>query len=338
MANRRRPVSSSPPRTSSPAPADNDADIEMDIDSPIADNIDSPIVGVDSPINDLSGRVSIASSHRSSFMGSPRSARSGIRSIRPSQQYQQIDRIPLHEQDQQRRQQQQQQRGQRRRGARIGRDQQQEQDRRISSESSVQNGLITTIWGTNVNLDDVVRRFRDFIINFRKNDRILYPDLIETAIDCESWNVNLDCRNINSFDSELYKQLISFPQEVLPAFDEVVNTYAQSNFGSLLQEVEHDKDIWVRPFNLLPQHIKSMRNMDPINIDELVSIQGMVIRSTSVIPDIQTAFFRCTLCHNEVDVPIDMGRIAEPTKCENPQCQGMHILNIYVKYRSVFNI
>eukprot|EP00486_Rosalina_sp_Unknown_P000439 CAMPEP_0201564760 /NCGR_PEP_ID=MMETSP0190_2-20130828/3315_1 /ASSEMBLY_ACC=CAM_ASM_000263 /TAXON_ID=37353 /ORGANISM="Rosalina sp." /LENGTH=902 /DNA_ID=CAMNT_0047981365 /DNA_START=122 /DNA_END=2830 /DNA_ORIENTATION=- len=328
MANRRRPVSSSPPRTSSPPPAD-DADIEMDIDSPIADDIDSPIVGIDSPINDLSGRVSIASSHRSSFMGSPRSARSGIRSIRPSQQYQQIDRIPLHEQDAQReRERQQQRRG--RGGRRRGQQQQamDEDQRRISSESSVQNGLITTIWGTNVNLDDVVRRFRDFIINFRRNDRVLYPDLIETAIDCESWNVNLDCRNIYSFDSELYKQLISFPQEVLPAFDEVVNTYAQSNFGEILQDVEHDKDIWVRPFNLLAKHIKSMRNMDPINIDELVSIQGMVIRSTSVIPDIQTAFFRCTLCHNEVDVPIDMGRIAEPTKCENPQCQGNHTMEL----------
>ena len=324
MSNRRSGrLSSSPPRTSSPPPADNDVDIDMDIDSPIADDIDSPIVNIDSPINDLSGRVSIASSHRSSFMGSPRSARSGIRSIRPSQQYQQRDRIPLHEQDNIQREQRRQQR---RRGPPQ---QQQVEDRRVSSESSVQNGLITTIWGTNVNLDDVNRRFRDFIINFRDtNDRILYPDLIETAIDCETWNLNLNCRNLASFDSELYKQLISFPQEVLPAFDEVVNNYAQSNFAQILMEVEHDKDIWVRPFNLKKQHIKSMRNMNPINIDELVSIQGMVIRSTSVIPDIQTAFFRCTLCHNEVDVPIDMGRIAEPTKCENPQCQGNHTMEL----------
>eukprot|EP01084_Bolivina_argentea_P272579 464138_1 len=296
MAERQHAVSSSPPRT-------DDDGMDIDIDSPIAD-IDSPIADLDSPIGDLSGRVSIASSHRSSMMGSPRSARSGIRSVRPSQQYQQIDRIPS--------------------AAQAQAPEEEEEER----SESVQNGMITTIWGTNVNLDDVTRRFRDFVVSFRVNDSILYPDLIQTAIDTESWNVNLSCRNLHLYDAELYKQLISFPQEVLPAFDEVVNNYAQSNFGELLGEVESDKDVWVRPFNLLVDNIKSMRNMDPINIDELVSVQGMVIRSTSIIPDIQTAFFRCTLCHNEVDVPIDMGRIAEPTKCDNRQCQGNHTMEL----------
>lgn len=188
--------------------------------------------------------------------------------------------------------------------------------------------MVTTIWGTNVNLDDVNRRFRAFILNFRAGDRALYPDLIETAIDTEQWNLNINCRNLHKYDPELYKQLISFPQEVLPAFDEVVNNWAVANLGQLMQEVESDKDIWVRPFKLLPVHIRSMRNMNPINIDELVSVQGMIIRSTSIIPDIQTAFFRCTMCNNEVDVPIDMGRIDEPTKCSNQQCQGTHSMEL----------
>jgi len=286
----------------------------MDIDSPIADDIDSPV---------QLGRLSIAStvgSHRSSFMGSPRTGRSGIRSARPSQQYQQIDRIPSQEQPppQQPQQQQQQQRRRRHR----------QQEIPVSESESVQNGLITTIWGTNVNLDDIHHRFNDFITNFAKNDTNLYVDLIETAIDCETWNVNLDCCNLHAFDSQLYKQLISFPQEVLPAFDEVVNNYAARHFGEMLQRVEGDKDVWVRPFNLLPTHIVSMRNMNPVNIDELVSIRGMIIRSTSIIPDIQTAFFRCSVCRNEVEVPIDMGRIAQPTKCDNPPCQSQHTMEL----------
>jgi DNA replication licensing factor MCM4 len=280
-------------------------DLDDDIDSPVPDiDLDSPIPDIDSP-RDSVGRASI-SSFRSSMHGSPRSARPGIRANRPSGQYQQVEQ------------------GSGRGGG--GRREQKEND--MSRSESVANGLVTTIWGTNVNLDDVNRRFRDFIMNFQKDDRTLYPDLIETAIDTEGWNLNVNCRNLHSFDPELYKQLISFPQEVLPAFDEVVNDWAQANLGQLLQEVESDKDVWVRPFNLLPIHIRSMRNMNPINIDELVSIQGMIIRSTSVIPDIQTAFFRCTLCNNEVDVPIDMGRIDEPTKCSNQQCQGTHCMEL----------
>jgi len=272
-----------------------------DIDSPIPD-IDSPIPDIDSPM----GRASI-SSFRSSMHGSPRSARPGIRANRPSGQYQQIERIPDGAD----------------RGGRRGRG----QDQRESSES-VASGLVTTIWGTNVNLDDVNRRFRAFILEFRKEGQALYPALIETAIDTEAWNLNVDCRNLHSFDEELYAQLIAFPQEVLPALDTVVNDWAVANLGQIMQEAEGERDLWVRPFNLLPVHVRSMRNMNPINIDELVSVQGMVIRSTSVIPDIQTAFFRCTLCNNEVDVPIDMGRIDEPTKCSNTQCQGTHSMEL----------
>eukprot|EP01083_Nonionella_stella_P226605 804603_1 len=71
-----------------------------------------------------------------------------------------------------------------------------------------------------------------------------------------------------------------FPSGVLPAFDEVVNNYAQSNFCELLGAVESDKVVWVRP----------LCHND-----------------------------NC-LCHNEVDVPIDMGWTAEPTKCRGYWC------------------
>jgi len=300
-------ASSSPPRTSSP-PRDMGMDVDDDIDSPIA-GIDSPVPDIDSPIGSI-GRASVASSYRSSMHGSPRSARPGIRANRPSGHYQQIDRIPSQQLPES--------------GGRRGRGRREQ----VDTSESVANGLQTTIWGTNVNLDDVNRRFREFILKFQKEGRTLYPDLIETAIDTEQWNLNINCRNLHSFDAELYKQLISFPQEVLPAFDEVVNNWATANLGQLIEEAESDKEIWVRPFNLLPIHVRSMRNMNPINIDELVSVQGMIIRSTSVIPDIQTAFFRCTMCNNEVEVAIDMGRIDEPTKCSNQQCQATHSMEL----------
>ena len=50
---------------------------------------------------------------------------------------------------------------------------------------------------------------------------------------------------------------------MLPALDEVVNNYAADNFQESLLECEADKDIWVRLFNLMPVHIKLMRNRNP---------------------------------------------------------------------------
>ena len=62
------------------------------------------------------------------------------------------------------------------------------------------------------------------------------------------------CKGTHSFDADLYEQLNTFPQDLLPALDQVVNNYAAA-----------DRNTWVRPFNLLLVHIKSMRNMNPID-------------------------------------------------------------------------
>jgi len=43
----------------------------------------------------------------------------------------------------------------------------------------------------------------------------------------------------------------------------------------------------VRVFNLNEEHVKPMRHLDPENIDHLVSVSGMVIRTSNVIPDLK---------------------------------------------------
>lgn len=48
-----------------------------------------------------------------------------------------------------------------------------------------------------------------------------------------------------------------------------------------------------------------MRDLDPIHIDQLLCIKGMVIRCTPVIPDLKQAFFRCFVCHYSTEVTID---------------------------------
>jgi DNA replication licensing factor MCM4 len=54
--------------------------------------------------------------------------------------------------------------------------------------------------------------------------------------------------------------------------------------------------------------------------DKIVSVKGLVIRATPVIPDMNTAFFRCLVCQHTVEVDIDRGRIAEPDRCPRDVC------------------
>jgi DNA replication licensing factor MCM4 len=59
-----------------------------------------------------------------------------------------------------------------------------------------------------------------------------------------------------------------------------------------------------------------------LDIDQLITIGGMVIRTTSLIPEMREAFFKCYVCGNTASVEIDRGRIAEPTLCTN--CNTNH--------------
>ena len=182
-----------------------------------------------------------------------------------------------------------------------------------------------TIWGTTL----VVRRVRDSIKDFFSNTtshqppnasiREKYETLIEEALESQPI-VNLDCKDLMAVDQRLYQQLVLYPVEVIECFDMEACDIARQmverggmgdNVDALRLAVEQIK---VRPFNLRRLHV--MRDLNPSDIDQLVSFRGMIIRAAPIIPDLQTAFFECNVCKNTAQVQLNKGRITEPSQCE----------------------
>lgn len=100
----------------------------------------------------------------------------------------------------------------------------------------------------------------------------------------------------------------------------------------LVAEVEQ-KVFRVRPFGL--DQTINLRDLNPGDMDKLVSIKGLVIRTSPIIPDMKDAFFRCSVCHHTVKVDIDRGKIAEPTRCPREVCSSNNSMQI-VHNRSGF--
>jgi DNA replication licensing factor MCM4 len=100
----------------------------------------------------------------------------------------------------------------------------------------------------------------------------------------------------------------------------------------LVQEVE-TKVYKVRPFGL--DATINLRDLNPSDIDKMISIKGLVIRTTPIIPDMKDAFFKCQVCNHTVKVDIDRGKIAEPTKCPRRICDSPNSMQI-VHNRSGF--
>ncbi|KAG9233792.1 MCM2/3/5 family-domain-containing protein [Amylocarpus encephaloides] len=105
-----------------------------------------------------------------------------------------------------------------------------------------------------------------------------------------------------------------------------------SNEIDWCQEVQK-RQYRVRIFGL--DSTVNMRDLNPSDVDKIVAIKGLVIRTTPILPDMKDAFFKCQVCNHTVKVDIDRGRIAEPTVCPRPICASQNSMQI-VHNRSGF--
>lgn len=145
----------------------------------------------------------------------------------------------------------------------------------------------------------------------------------------------------------LYGWLVDYPAEIVPLMDILVGRELETLRDELkmkqeeqMAEAEANDDqegveraaailellpsvlprVQVRPYHL--RNLSHMRSLDPQSIDTLLSIRGMVVRTSPIIPDLKVAFFQCTICGSTEQITIDRGRITEPTQC--PTCHVKH--------------
>ncbi|KAK7533040.1 MCM2/3/5 family-domain-containing protein [Phyllosticta citribraziliensis] len=93
-----------------------------------------------------------------------------------------------------------------------------------------------------------------------------------------------------------------------------------------LESDVHSRIYRVRPFNM--DETINLRDLNPSDMEKLVSVKGLVIRTTPIIPDMKDAFFKCSACNHTVKVDIDRGKIAEPTKCPRAVCDQPNSMQI----------
>lgn len=191
-----------------------------------------------------------------------------------------------------------------------------------SETDNAENQLV--IWGTNVVISRCKEQFKQFILRYidpeaEEDERIegmnmnepLYLQKLDEIHTLEEPFMNVNCGHLETFDPNLFRQLQCYPQEVIPALDAAVNEMYFERFPA--DNLEHQ--IQVRPFNAVKT--KNMRSLNPEDIDQLITICGMVIRTSHIIPEMREAFFKCIVCAFTTTVEIDRGRIAEPTMCTN---------------------
>ncbi|XP_031498783.1 DNA replication licensing factor MCM4 [Nymphaea colorata] len=176
----------------------------------------------------------------------------------------------------------------------------------------------TLVWGTTISVEEVNAAIRRFLSS---HDGGKYAKYIEQVIELEGHSLNVDAQDIYTYDPDLYNKMVKYPLEVLAIFDIVV-----MDFVIKLNRM-FDKHIQARIYNL--RSATNMRDLNPSDIEKLVMVRGMVIRCSSIIPEIKEAHFRCLVCgHFSDPVVVVRGRINEPTRCSRQECLAMNSMTL----------
>ncbi|KAI9485619.1 MAG: MCM2/3/5 family-domain-containing protein [Benjaminiella poitrasii] len=217
----------------------------------------------------------------------------------------------------------------------------------LDTQESDPSLAVRLVWGTTVNVYEVITTFRNFLNNFtlahrkrRMNETIteadkepFYPQLLNHIYETNASSVNLDCRNLKAYGeaNKLYDQLIKYPQEIISLLDHTITEFYVRLFPSIDM---NGVSLKIRPYNLMDS--VNMRELDPQNVDQLITIKGLMIRASPIIPDMKEAFFRCLICDYTVTAGVDRGRIIEPTRCGREACNSENCMTL-VHNRCVFS-
>lgn len=214
---------------------------------------------------------------------------------------------------------------------------------------------VRVIWGTNIVISGAIEAFKRFLGEFTRAHRKAfeaqtlgpdaplptttakdlepyYPQLLRQIYETEIYNLNVDFANLRSYPPtmEFAKQLQSYPVEMIQLMDMVVNEL----YLELFPEADGADPIQVRPFNT--GKVVNMRELDPDDLDKLITIKGLIIRVSNIIPDMRVAYFVCGSCGQAVTVESIRGNIAEPTRCPRDGCEALHSMSI-VHNRCLFS-
>lgn len=154
-------------------------------------------------------------------------------------------------------------------------------------------------------------------------------------------NIAINAEHLRAYKSTnetFLNTLCTYPAEVVPIMDAVLKEFMDDEYARLRLARQRDVALGERPadddnagpnlfvrarvWNLPATHRYQMRELDPSHIDRLVSLRGMITRMTAIKPDMRSAFYRCGSCGASAEVPVERGRVDEPTTCDGCQIRG----------------
>lgn len=169
----------------------------------------------------------------------------------------------------------------------------------------------------------------------RRAPRVLFfiQELLQMYVESRTV-LELNMTWVQAAAPEMFLNIVNQPTECGQMMNAVVvemfHELIASRYGRLTGagEGEEEEPVFI---TVAPKHMPQtipLKALSPAQIETLISLKGMVIRVSKVIPEVRVACFECWNClYTERSACGDRGRIFEPTRC--PQCGKSYTFKLH---------
>lgn len=165
---------------------------------------------------------------------------------------------------------------------------------------------------------DVRSQFIEFYKTFRMpQGEYKYRNKIGEMPLTNSVSLIVDFEDLLSFNSDLAAMLIERPKEVLSEASKAIFDVMRIENPSYAGKV---KKFYAR-FRKLPE-VTPIRKVRAHLFGNLIAIEGIVTRTSSVKHRIVEALFKCRRCGERISIPQNNRFFVTPDRCTNPECSG----------------
>ncbi|HIP56582.1 MAG TPA: minichromosome maintenance protein MCM [Ignisphaera aggregans] len=158
---------------------------------------------------------------------------------------------------------------------------------------------------------DRVSEIESFLKEFRdESGRLKYRERIRVMILENRNDVEVDFGDIISFSPSLADFIINNPDKAFEMFSEAIKRVVELEYPEYLERYS----TYVVRFRDVP-HLVKIRDIRSTHIGKLISIEGIVVRSTPPKQRMVKAVFLHEPCGNEITVAVNSDVVEKPTLC-----------------------
>ncbi|XP_057433022.1 DNA replication licensing factor MCM6 [Lotus japonicus] len=167
----------------------------------------------------------------------------------------------------------------------------------------------------------VENAFLEFLKSFRTNrNELCYESEIEVMKANESNTMFIDFDHVSKFSNHLGEAIFDEYLRFEPFLKNACLRFVMELKPTFISDDNPNKDINIAFYNL--PHVKRLRELATSEIGKLVSVTGVVTRTSEVRPELLQGTFKCLECGGVIKNVEQQFKYSEPTICVNATCNN----------------